>query len=443
MVPVNPLPPAAVTLPSGPHPVRTVQPPDSPWPATLARDGEGRPCLVVDAAALPPSAGLLAAPDGHIAVPRDLVRRHGGHALVMPLCVRRVTDFLQQRADASAPLSDGEAVTLAVSIARGTVEALLADGGEQRTGEWWLTDEGRPLLVPGHGDDVRTAARELLRRTADECRLEAPRVRAAVAQAAGLVTRDAGIGPGLDDAERLLFSTAAPEPLATAVLAPARARRVSAIRDAEPIEAGERTRAWTALLPHIDAELPELASRIGMALWRRLRADRPRARRRPILWAAGTVAGVVAVGLLWPQGADDPASAGTGAAGARAPHGSPSPRAVGRGPDPSPGGLPATSLSSPPASAQQAVAELLGRRARCTDAACLGRTQEAPEAVWKDGAATLPASQRTVAMLDDFGDVAVFRVHPRAGGTADQLVVIVRRDDSWLLRDIQDVSQQP
>lgn len=455
-------PPDRVTLPAGPRPVRTVTPPESPWPAVLAQGADGAPCLLVSADAVPDSPSLLGDAGGHLAVPDDLVRSEDGHVLVMPMCVRRVSEFLQERDDASAPLSDGEAVTLAVSVARGTVAVLTSVAADEcATGEWWLSDDGRPLLVLGEGADVRTAAQEMLTLTAEGCRTDAGGVRAAVTASAALVTRDAGLGHALDEAERLLFAVAAAEPLATAVLAPARARRVSVTRDdGLPPPDARPGRTWAALVPHVDSELGEILSRIGMAVWRRVRADRPktdavRSHRRPLLWAAGVVAAVVGVGLLWPQGSEAPAAAGTGEQASSGPYAtpvtdpsrSPSARAHtstsgdGRAADAARSAKAADAARS--AKAADAAPALLSRWTGCADAACRGRLQEDPDAVWRGGAAGLPAAQRTLTMLDDFGDVAVLRAHGTSGVEPDQLVVIVHRDDSWLLRDIQNVAQQP
>ena len=44
-------------------------------------------------------------------------------------------------------------------------------------------------------------------------------------------------------------------------------------------------------------------------------------------------------------------------------------------------------------------------------------------------------------LLDEFGGAAVLRVEA-AGGAPPQLVVIVRADGRWLLRDVYDVAQQ-
>ena len=59
------------------------------------------------------------------------------------------------------------------------------------------------------------------------------------------------------------------------------------------------------------------------------------------------------------------------------------------------------------------------------------------------GAVDLAADERSIALLDDFGDLAVLRVEGRAGEGGSQLVVIVRQDGKWLLRDVHDVAQQP
>ena len=59
------------------------------------------------------------------------------------------------------------------------------------------------------------------------------------------------------------------------------------------------------------------------------------------------------------------------------------------------------------------------------------------------GAIDLPSGERQVALLDDFGDIAVLRVDAGDGTVASQMVVIVRRNEKWLLRDVSDVAQQP
>ncbi|WP_106813968.1 hypothetical protein [Microbacterium timonense] len=66
-----------------------------------------------------------------------------------------------------------------------------------------------------------------------------------------------------------------------------------------------------------------------------------------------------------------------------------------------------------------------------------------PTALPAGGVIDLATQERTVTLLDDFGDLAVLRVEAASGQAAAQLVVIVRENDEWLLRDVHDVAQQP
>jgi hypothetical protein len=59
------------------------------------------------------------------------------------------------------------------------------------------------------------------------------------------------------------------------------------------------------------------------------------------------------------------------------------------------------------------------------------------------GAVDRRATGRTVTLLDDFGDIAVLRVDASDASIPSQMVVILRRDEKWLLRDVSDVAQQP
>ena len=69
-------------------------------------------------------------------------------------------------------------------------------------------------------------------------------------------------------------------------------------------------------------------------------------------------------------------------------------------------------------------------------------TSSADRSAWTAGPIDAPREERTIALLDHFGGVAVLRVDA-ADGAATQLVVIERRDDEWLLRDVHDAAQQP
>ena len=88
------------------------------------------------------------------------------------------------------------------------------------------------------------------------------------------------------------------------------------------------------------------------------------------------------------------------------------------------------------------LADLLVRRAECGgDQSCLETTAAAASV--SSQTLDLPESDRTIELVDDLGDVAVLKVVPRDASLATQVVVIVRKDGSWLLRDVHDVLQQP
>ena len=67
---------------------------------------------------------------------------------------------------------------------------------------------------------------------------------------------------------------------------------------------------------------------------------------------------------------------------------------------------------------------------------------ETVDAPFPGGVVDLTAAERTVTLLDEFGGAAVLRVEASASAASPQLVVIVRTDDRWLLRDVYDVPEQ-
>jgi len=111
-----------------------------------------------------------------------------------------------------------------------------------------------------------------------------------------------------------------------------------------------------------------------------------------------------------------------------------------------------TPTASPPADASPdqpvdvaaTAAALLDVRTACErDADCLESVVVDPARLFPPGTIDLPSSARTLTLLDDFGDMAVLRVDANGGRSAAQLVVVVRVDEKWLLRDVHDVAQQP
>jgi hypothetical protein len=117
---------------------------DGPWPGVLVRQVSGAVGVFVDAGVLGTDwRGWDAAPGGHVLTPIDLVRRPGGHHVLLPVCAERLEDFVRRRGARSA-FQPGEAVTLGVSVLRGCAQIA---GSPDVTGEWWLDDSGRPVLA--------------------------------------------------------------------------------------------------------------------------------------------------------------------------------------------------------------------------------------------------------------------------------------------------------
>ncbi|QAY61321.1 hypothetical protein ET475_15940 [Microbacterium protaetiae] len=408
-------------LPAGPRGIRRLQVPDAPWNGVLAHTAEGARCMLVEPGELGDDVVWRHSRSGHLAVAEDLVRTPEGHLVQLPVCTQRLGAFTARRRAGEIPLSPGEAITLAVSLLRGTAELVAADASTAR-GQWWLAEDGRPVLVGGGEQSAADAAAELI---AD--------VRADLSGAVGVGLDHAA--EVLADPRRLqreavvveaeLFTAAEAEPLATSVFAPVRARQ-AAIADGAATDAGtQRARPWDALLARVDGTVPEIASNLVTALWRRLRVDRPRPQRRtrPVIAALAVAAVVLGVGILWPQAGEEPATAQP------------------RHPSPS-----ATVKASPTPTAQataaplaQVAVRLLDRRAACADARCRAATQEDADAVFTGDVSA--EGKRHVTLLDDFGGAAVLRVD--TVGQPERLAVMVLKNGEWLLRDITEVAEQP
>jgi len=417
----------------GPRTIRQVQPPASPWPGLLAEDDDGRRCTLVDVGELTDVIAWRGAPSGHLAAVRDLVRTPAGHSALLPVCTQQVERFVAVRNSSGIPLSPGEVVTLAVSLVRGCTELGAIDAADA-AGQWWLDDAGRPVLVGGGMQKGRDAAAALIRELNEECTdvLTDPLEHAAQVLADPRRTEHEAAG-----VEATLFEVAPAEALATAPLGPVRPRRVEAAALQEP--SPRATRWWETWAPHVDATLPELASRALTGLWRRARADRPHRRAHPVASAAVVGALVVVGGLLWPRGAEDTALAEPRHPSPTATAAQPSatratPRATDAGDSRT-----AEKRSAPGGSLADVARTLLARRAACADDACVVATQEDPRAEFTGEVE--PAAARQVTLLDDYGGAAVLRAD--GAGKSSWLVVIVRRDGKWLLRDVRDAAEQP
>lgn len=437
-------------LAGAPRTVRHLEPPEAPWPGCLATEGDAS-CFLVDARTLGGWAGWDADPDGHVLAPLDVVRRADGHEVVLPLCTERLARFLQRRTGRGVPLSPGEAVTVLVSVLRGTADVLAR--GPDASGEWWLTDAGKPVFVHAEGPDAVLAA-DLCLAALGDVLPEVAELRARL----GAVDGADGAGSGADlahpralrntlpEIEATLFARSAPAHLATTELAPARACAVGAVPDhADDVLAEARHRPWSPLARLVDSDLRDVVA-AGWDAWRenRRRGARRRRhggtggmRRRMIAVATTAGAAVVAVGLLWPGGG--PVSAQSG----RAPVASPGTTAT-RVPAPVPSASSSPSETTAASGAAAQIRTMLAARIACgDDAACRGSFLEDPGLSLPRGA--IDDAGHAVVLLDDFGGAVVVRVTSAAaaGSGRSQLLVAVRSKSEWLIRDVRDVADQP
>lgn len=371
----------------------------------------------------------------------DSDRDAGGHEAVIAWCVERVDAFLARRRSGGADLSAGEVVTIAVSLIRGCVAAR----GTRLTGAWWLTQDGTPTFVCGRAragapagadEAIGDAAGSLL-----ESLASAPVVTSAwrLPEIASLLR----VGGDPTAAEAHLFAVTPPEPLVLAPLTPRRAaeaRQSAAIQVVEPARRGS---LWGRLIArHVDIGVGEMVS----DAFDGARRATERARRRiarPWLVAVGIAGLIVVGGLAWPTSTAPPASARPGpSASSTSPPPSPSARADGEDPEsvdhagtagPGEGSVDAED----PALALSAALDVLGS---CRDIPCAKDLfEDAVATELPPGAVDLPREHRSVALLDDLGGVAILSVTAVDGTTPAQLVVLVRSEQRWLIRDVRAV----
>lgn len=432
-------------------PYRSVRPVDAmaggPWPGMLTCLPSGERRVFVDAATFAPGwAGWDAAPAGHILAAHDVVRRADGHDVVIEVCAEQLATFLARREASGAPLSTGEAITIGVSLLRGCAEL---SGALDTAGEWWLTEGGRPVFAATDaGPTLRAATIGLLEGFAPGTG-RSP----AWGDAAAVLAMERVLAAEIEQAEHALFEVAQPVALVTAGgVRSAHGTRTVRSRS-EPAVLEDRPTLWGSLARHVDADFADAVSRVTTALWRRGRRD-PARRRAPLIVGAVSAAAVLAIGLAWPGGgvatAESPLPERSTATHDAVP--STGPSGAGAAPD-----RDAVSPTTGPASSSDPSGEedLAGVAATLLDAlrACDG-DEGCRAALWMGdvvapgpgGVIELPADQRTVVLLDDFGGVAVLRADAIGGAARDepaQLVVIARNDQKWLLRDVHDVAQQP
>lgn len=478
---------------------------EGPYAGALVTDRDSV-AVLADADALSGWAGWGHAGDEHVAGPLDVVRRSDGHDVLLPWCTERVAVFLGRREAVAELLSAGEVSTLVGSLLRGLDELGRSPSGTE-TGEWWLSDRGRPLFVIGQGDDARVAAATLIdrvhRTTVDRA---SARLLSSIreglqkdAHRPGAPTRQLQLWEGE------LFAIAAPRPLRRDSHAPERARdnemarslraapietRRDARAAARGIEAGERsgvvhtvrlatiasvreTTRWIARCRSrfvtsgrrmtTDHAASESAHRRGEGVERA--SVRP-LRRFVVAGAAGAL--ILAGGLLWPGGATGEAPAADGAGmkndggdaeitaepgrdEATPSPSAPAPQAT-TADDGAGDSRPDVPDLEDPVSAAPALLSAVYACAEQGDQACDEAVAPGSTAV-RDILATentgSRAQQVQVSLVDEYGDVAVVRVSPVASGetaspsSGERMLVLVRPEEKWLVRDAYDVADQP
>ncbi|MFJ6428019.1 hypothetical protein [Microbacterium maritypicum] len=481
--------------------VRTLDATEGPFPGTLVTNGDGV-AVRVDAAALGGWVGWGFSGAEHIAAPIDVVRRQGGHDVLLPWCIERVCSFLGRRSVGGGGITPGETTTLVVSLLRGLDE--LGEGIDgMRTGAWWLTDGGRPVFVLGDGTDARTGTVEILEQLTERSSDKVlRRATGAIEEALRKVITQPRLPRRLTETwEQSMLDVAAPQPLEREIHAAERARDVaravvphvsglheggrSLRADRTPSRGSRRgSRAREAIgdamrssigevLARVDRMRGTQASRTGRQSVRRGRsAETGKLRRRSLLVAGAAAALVLAGGLLLPEGeasvkgADLSGGSGQARASSSPEDASPaaSPSVIGA-PEESEDFDPEDSApegSEPEESAAgidpvAAASSLLRAIADCRaagDTSCADAVSGDAARVMKalDG---LPPS--AAELVDEYGDVAVVRLASagREGGAkgeeggeedegSDQtIVVLIRTGEKWLVRDVYDVADQP
>lgn len=472
-----------------------------PCRGSLVADGdEVRVC--VDAAELRGSAVWRFTGADHVVAPLDLVRRPDGLDALLPWCEERVTAYLGRRAAAGEPLTAGEAVTLAGSLLRGLAEL----GAEAGPGAWWLTHAGMPVFAFGEGvgpatgaaelltllgegtsdralrrvlseivrglEDMRAARRQLERWEAALLELAAPRPLRRDAhppEGAGAVSMrrpapravpEALWRDGADDGGgRPVRAADALRARASAILGMVASRGRPAVPERTAIggRAGLRRRAAATA-----ATAPTAGASAGLRRRTASGRERPRrarktpgttrrgserpgpegAHRRRLLMVGGAAAAVVLLGgVLWP--ADDGASPAVADPASAASSPRPSSAAVSNVREDTDGITTGAGGGAPvddPVAAAKTLIERIGACRRENDQACSPGI--APDADEKVRAALRDARDaEPLVLVESYGDVAVIKRGLRGG--VQQLLVLARRNDEWLVRDVYDVADQP
>ncbi|SJN23614.1 hypothetical protein FM104_04105 [Microbacterium esteraromaticum] len=451
---------------------------ESAFAGELVTDGE-QMRVRVDAAGTSDTLWTHASAE-HVAGVRDVVRRRDGLDALLPWCVEPVEAFLGRRATAQRPLSAGETVTLVGSMLRGVFEVEDSDV----RGRWWLTDESRPVFVPGEGSSCAASTGEIVGRIRGAC---TDRALERLLGEIGSATADRRVVlRSTDTWERELTELASPRALEREVYPPERVAAIPLHRARMPED--------TQLLAERRG-LRQLAVELGGELLERVRERMPRhrpprnhsetarksktdagagrtapekaGRGRMLLVGAAAAAVVLLGGLLWPGGGEDSSamedtrstdsaaqSAQTGAGlepttePKNAPQQTPKSEVPASAPETpaerEPDPAPHDDDDLVDGSVQQIVTVLLAGIADCAaheDMRCAQAVVDGAGEIVLERLARSPEGRKIIP-IEDYGDIAVVRLVSTAE-QGEQMLVLSRQNEKWLVRDVYDVVDQP
>lgn len=460
--------------------VRVLDTKEGPFAGTLVTRGDGV-AVRVGTAILAGWKGWAFAGSEHVAAPLDVSRCRGGHDVLLPWCTETVTLFLIRRRAGGNDLSAGERTTLIISLLRGIDELGGDENGHE--GKWWLTDGGRPLFVFGVGTEARAGVSEIL----DQMESQSTdkllnRTLGAVQSGLAKAAAQPRVPRRLLEAwEQELLDVAAPQPLVRDSHAPELARDVARAVAPRPVTsesderglrvrrsrgagrkrtAGHGTSIGRVLTKSGSAVLHGVRVVIGARdrrLSRSLRGEsKPavhgrRSRMRVVAIAATAGAAVLIAGLLWPDADADVID--TKASRTAAP--TAAPPETQDGAESNAVDLPAETTPPAEESPTQAVPRLLNAISACrekSDSACAAAIAGEPSGVI-DALASVNTDSATAALVDQYGDVAVVRLatttaitdeaQSSSGDAVELMIVLVRSDEKWLIRDVYNVADQP
>ncbi len=408
---------------------------DAPFAGTL-RAGDP-PQLWTDAASFAASAAWAAVAADHLLTAQDSARTDEGTWVVLPHCPVRLTDVVERGGCRSA----GAITTVIVSALRGAAQA---DALDAEDGRWWVTAEGRPVLALTGTSSWREETRALLERIAvdaEEAQAELIHRVLATIDDARLLRRE---GEALED-EIFREAAAAPLDLATPAepMTPAAdpLRRSAVARDTrgvglladivERVVDGAIADRMRGAAASAGALIARIRFRRSTAPTQARTVERPRTGRRAIAVAAAAAAAVIIVGVLWPAEEGDPVETAPRSSPAQASTQASTPGAA------QPAQAEASPAPTPTGDPLHAGAALIALLAECDDDDCRTSRWEAPASAQPIAAAS---EEYEIDLVDEYGGVAALRV---TGQDRTQIVVIVRQNDEWLVREVYDLADQP